>query len=173
MARTHVEIRTDDGICPASVFRASGSAGAVAGVIFYMDGAGIRPVLFEMAQRLANEGFLVFLPDLFDRAGPYEPVDVKTLFSDPEKRAGHASISPASSLRELPVSAARVDHGVNIGLLQEPLQEGSVELRRSQCRAVTGRGRSPPFVPHLPVSVVVREDFFERARSPWRRGEVG
>ena len=90
MARTPVEIRTDDGICPASVFRASGSAGPWPGVIFYMDGPGIRPVLFEMAQRLANEGFLVLLPDLFYRAGPYEPVDAKTLFSDPEKRAAHA-----------------------------------------------------------------------------------
>jgi len=90
MARTQVEIRTDDGICPASVFRAPGSAGPLPGVIVYMDGAGIRPVLFEMAQRLANEGFLVLLPDLFYRAGPYEPVDAKTLFSDPVKRAAHA-----------------------------------------------------------------------------------
>ncbi len=90
MARTAVEIRTDDGICPASVFRASGSSGPGPGVIFYMDGAGIRPVLFEMAQRLADEGVLVLLPDLFYRAGPYEPVDAKTLFSDPAKRAAHA-----------------------------------------------------------------------------------
>ncbi len=90
MARTHVEIMTDDGICTASVFRASASTGPWPGVIFCMDGAGIRPVLFEMAQRLADEGFLVLLPDLFYRAGPYEPVDAKTLFSDPEKRAGHA-----------------------------------------------------------------------------------
>src|SRR5262249_21912868 len=44
----------------------------------------------EMAQRLANEGFLVLLPDLFYRAGPYGPVDPKALFSDPEKRAAHA-----------------------------------------------------------------------------------
>jgi hypothetical protein len=34
-------------------------------VIFYMNGPGIRRVLFETAQRLANEGFLVPLPDLF------------------------------------------------------------------------------------------------------------
>jgi carboxymethylenebutenolidase len=90
MARTPVELRTDDGICPASLFRPSGGAGRWPGVIVYMDGTGIRPVLFEMAQRLANEGFLVLLPDLFYRAGPYAPVDAKTLFSDPAKRAGHA-----------------------------------------------------------------------------------
>jgi carboxymethylenebutenolidase len=90
MARTPVEIKTDDGICPASVFRPSASAGPWPGVIFYMDGTGIRPVLFEMAQRLADEGFLVLLPDLFYRAGPYDPVDVKTLLADPDKRAAHA-----------------------------------------------------------------------------------
>lgn len=90
MARTSVEIRTDDGICPASVFRASGTAAPWPGVIVYMDGPGIRPVLFDMAQRLANEGFLVLLPDLFYRAGPYEAVDARTLFSDPQKRAAHA-----------------------------------------------------------------------------------
>jgi carboxymethylenebutenolidase len=90
MSRTPVEIRTDDGVCPASVFRPSSGAGPWPGAIFYMDGPGIRPVLFEMAQRLADEGFLVLLPDLFYRAGPYEPVDAKTLFTDPAKRAAHA-----------------------------------------------------------------------------------
>jgi carboxymethylenebutenolidase len=90
MVRTHVEIGTEDGICPASVFRPSGKAGPWPGVIVFMDGAGIRPVLFEMAQRLADEGFLVLLPDLFYRGGAYEPVDVKTLFSDPAKRAAHS-----------------------------------------------------------------------------------
>lgn len=87
--RTDVEIRTDDGVCPASVFRPASGAGPWPGVIIYMDGAGIRPVMSEMAQRLANEGFLVLLPDLFYRAGPYEPIDAKALFSDPEKRAAH------------------------------------------------------------------------------------
>lgn len=90
MARTHVEIRTDDGLCPASLFRPSAMAGPWPGVIFYMDGPGIRPVLFDMAQRLADEGFLVLLPDLFYRAGPYAPVDARALFSDPQKRAAHA-----------------------------------------------------------------------------------
>jgi carboxymethylenebutenolidase len=90
MARTAIEIRTDDGLCPASVFRPSSGAGPWPGVIIYMDGPGIRPTLFENAQRLADEGFLVLLPDLFYRAGPYEPVDAMNLFSDPAKRAAHA-----------------------------------------------------------------------------------
>jgi len=49
-----------------------------------MDGIGIRPALFQMAERLADAGYHVLLPD---RAGPYEPMDAKTIFSDPAKRA--------------------------------------------------------------------------------------
>ncbi len=52
-----------------------------------MDGIGIRPALFQMAERLADAGYHVLLPDLFYRSGPYEPMDAKTIFSDPAKRA--------------------------------------------------------------------------------------
>src|SRR5580700_7858122 len=83
---TRVEIRTADGICPAHTFRPKGGEPHPA-VLFYMDGIGIRPALFRMAERLANAGYYVLLPDLFYRAGPYEPMDAKTVFSDPEKRS--------------------------------------------------------------------------------------
>lgn len=96
MSRTAVEIKTADGTCPASLFRPAGR-GPWPGVIFYMDGPGIRPVLFEMGERLAAAGYLVLLPDLFYRAGPYAPVDVKTLFSDPEKRAAHGKFFASTS----------------------------------------------------------------------------
>jgi carboxymethylenebutenolidase len=98
MSRTAVEIRTPDGVCPASLFRPDGNASnAWPGVIFYMDGPGIRPVLFEMGERLAAAGYLVLLPDLFYRAGPYAPIDVKTLFSDPDKRAAHGRLFTSTS----------------------------------------------------------------------------
>jgi carboxymethylenebutenolidase len=48
-------------------------------VIFYMDGLGIRPSLLEMGQRLADGGYLVLLPDLYYRFGPYTPLDPKAL----------------------------------------------------------------------------------------------
>jgi carboxymethylenebutenolidase len=96
MSRTTVDIRTADGVCPASLFKPAGN-GPWPGVIFYMDGPGIRPVLFEMGERLASSGYLVLLPDLFYRAGPYDPVDVKTLFSDPEKRAAHGRLFGSTS----------------------------------------------------------------------------
>ena len=81
-----IEIDTDDGTCPAYVFDPAG-AEARPSVLFYMDGIGIRPALFEMGERIARAGYHVLLPDLYYRSGPYEPMDAKTVFSDPAKRA--------------------------------------------------------------------------------------
>lgn len=78
-----VEIKTADGACPAWVF---GDAKDPA-VLFFMDGVGIRPAMFQMGERLAKAGYRVLLPDLFWRVGPYEPMNAKTVFTDPAERA--------------------------------------------------------------------------------------
>jgi carboxymethylenebutenolidase len=87
MPRVDVTITTRDGSCPASVFTPASGAGPWPGIIFYMDAPGIRPVMWDMGQRLADDGYLVLLPDLFYRWGPYEPVVPAEAFGDPEKRA--------------------------------------------------------------------------------------
>ena len=51
----------------------------------WMASASVRPCS-EIGERLAKNGYFVLLPDLFYRSGPYEPMDAKTVFSDPEKR---------------------------------------------------------------------------------------
>lgn len=63
-----------------------------------MDGIGIRPAMLDVGERLATHGYFVLLPDLFYRAGPYEPMNARTIFSDPaqikvlrEKFFAHAS----------------------------------------------------------------------------------
>jgi carboxymethylenebutenolidase len=94
--REVITIRTADGDCPASVFTPTGQ-GPWPAIIFFMDGLGIRPGLFAMAQRLADTGYVVLLPDMFYRAGPYEPMDPKAVFAVGSIRSalGHlfASIS--------------------------------------------------------------------------------
>ncbi len=62
-----------------------------------MDGPGIRPQLFEMGERLASAGYIVLLPDLFYRAGPYAPVNPAEMFADPEKRAAHGKFFTSTS----------------------------------------------------------------------------
>ncbi|WP_224366797.1 dienelactone hydrolase family protein [Hyalangium versicolor] len=82
---TRIELPTRDGKCPSYIFRPSG-AGPWPAVLVFMDGAGIRPAILEIGERLATHGYFVLLPDLFYRSGPYEPMDAKAIFSDPEKR---------------------------------------------------------------------------------------
>src|SRR2546427_5157472 len=80
-----ITINTRDGACPAYVYRPDGN-GLWPAVLVFMDGLGIRPAMLEIGERLATHGYFVLLPDLFYRAGPYEPMDAKTVFTDPEKR---------------------------------------------------------------------------------------
>lgn len=83
MTKRDIEIRTGDGLAKAGLF---GEAKGGAGVILYMDVFGPRRVLDEMATRLAGEGYLVLVPDLFYRFGAYGPYDAKTAFGDDRKR---------------------------------------------------------------------------------------
>jgi len=87
MPRLEVTIETNDGTCPASIFTPAGGSGPWPGVIFFMDGLGIRPVLWEMGQRLADAGYTVLLPDAYYRFGAYPPMDASAVFADPDKRA--------------------------------------------------------------------------------------
>jgi carboxymethylenebutenolidase len=86
MPRIDVAINTRDEVCPASVFTPEAEAGSWPAVIFFMDGLGIRPVMWEMGQRLADGGYLVLLPDLYYRIGPYAPKIPAQLLADPKQR---------------------------------------------------------------------------------------
>ena len=86
MPESKVTLQTRDGACPAYVFRPDSGAGPWPGVLVFMDGIGIRPAMLEVGARIAARGYFVLLPDLFWRAGPYEPMDAKRVFVDPELR---------------------------------------------------------------------------------------
>jgi carboxymethylenebutenolidase len=81
-----VEITTADGICPSYVFRPAAGSGPWPAVLVFMDGVGIRPAMLDLGVRLSKSGYFVLLPDLFYRSGPYEAMDARTVFSDPEQR---------------------------------------------------------------------------------------
>jgi carboxymethylenebutenolidase len=86
MSRNSVTIKTRDGVAPASVFQPDNGKGPWPAVLVYQDGRGIRPALFELAERIASGGYVVLLPDLFYRAGPYEAPDGRTFSQDAELR---------------------------------------------------------------------------------------
>ncbi len=86
VSMTKIDIAMRDGACRSWVFRPTAQAGPWRAVLLYMDGIGIRPALLEIGERIAAQGYLVLVPDLYWRAGPYEPMDAKRVFSDPEQR---------------------------------------------------------------------------------------
>lgn len=79
MPQEQATITTRDGDCPAHLFMPGDGPGGPA-IIFYMDAGGIRPAVLGMAGRLADAGYVVLLPDLFYRYGPYGPFDPTEVF---------------------------------------------------------------------------------------------
>jgi carboxymethylenebutenolidase len=80
-----VSIPTADGVCDASLHTPGGS-GPWPAVIMFPDAGGVRPTFHAMAQRLADLGYAVLLPNVFYRLGDVEPFDMKTVFADPDER---------------------------------------------------------------------------------------
>ena len=85
MPQTEVKIPTPDGEARAFTFTPGGE-GPWPAVIFFMDAPAIRPALFQMCERLASSGYFVLLPDMFWRAGPYPPIDIKAVMKSEEAR---------------------------------------------------------------------------------------
>ena len=82
--RRDLQIKTSDGTAKAALFHPDGAATgkALRGVILYMDAMGPRDALYSMAQRLADAGYVVLLPDLFYRSGEYGPFDGSSFAND-------------------------------------------------------------------------------------------
>ena len=85
MPRIEVEVPTSDGVAGATLHVPNGT-GPWPGVLMYPDAGSTREVIREMADRLADLGYVVLQPDIYYRAGEYEPITVATVFTDPEQR---------------------------------------------------------------------------------------
>ena len=72
MAKLDVTIPTADGTCGATLHVPDGANPAPA-VIMYPDAGGARDTFREMGDRLAAEGFVVLVPDVYYRVGPVPP----------------------------------------------------------------------------------------------------
>ncbi len=70
MIEREVDIRTADGEMKTFVFHPE-HGGPHPVVLYLMDAPSIRPVLKDMASRLATAGYYVLLPYLFYRGGPF------------------------------------------------------------------------------------------------------
>ncbi|WAJ33443.1 dienelactone hydrolase family protein [Arthrobacter sp. FX8] len=64
-----IHIPAAEGTAEALVARPSTGTGPFPGVILYMDAFGLRPRIQEMAQRIADWGYVVLAPNVFYRDG--------------------------------------------------------------------------------------------------------
>ncbi|GAA2844990.1 dienelactone hydrolase family protein [Paenarthrobacter ilicis] len=89
----YISIPAADGTAEAFVARPSSGAGTSPGVIFYMDAFGIRPRIEDMAQRIADWGYVVLVPNVFYREGSISSLAPAADMSTPEGReaAGKAA----------------------------------------------------------------------------------
>jgi carboxymethylenebutenolidase len=93
MQTTTVQVPTADGTAEAYLVRPDGD-GPFPGVLMFMDAFGLRPRLAEMAERIAERGYAVLVPNLFYRSASGPLVTAEEL-TDPEKRgAAFARLVP-------------------------------------------------------------------------------
>lgn len=78
-----VELATGDGASDAYLTRPADQS--YPGVLFIMDAFGLRPTIYEIADRIAADGYVVLAPNVFYRAGRSPVVPLPDL-SDPEQR---------------------------------------------------------------------------------------
>lgn len=83
MTQRNVKIETSDGTCPAVLCVPDGE-GPWPAVILFADAGGMRDTMREMGDRLSALGYVALVPDFYYRNGPYEPVDMRTAFQNPE-----------------------------------------------------------------------------------------
>jgi carboxymethylenebutenolidase len=88
-----LQIPTADG--QADAFAAfPGHGGRHPGVLLYMNGFGVRPILREMARELAEHGYYVLVPNIFYRDGLAPVIDLPDYIGDEARPAVIAQLMP-------------------------------------------------------------------------------
>ena len=83
MSSETIDIRTPDGVADAYLARPDDESRP--GVLFIMDAYGLRPQIEQMADRIAERGYVVLAPNVFYRAGRSPVVSLEGI-GDPDRR---------------------------------------------------------------------------------------
>jgi carboxymethylenebutenolidase len=107
-----VEIKTPDGTADAALYYPEGK-GAWPAVVVWPDVVSLRPVFRDMGRRLAAEGYVVLVPNLYYRAKKAPVVEGSFNFAVPEDRAKltplRATVTPEGTDRDAVAYIAFLD----------------------------------------------------------------
>ncbi|UTP38683.1 dienelactone hydrolase family protein [Phenylobacterium sp. LH3H17] len=107
-----VEIKTADGLADAALYYPEGK-GSWPAVLVWPDVVSLRPAFREMARRLATEGYVVLVPNLYYRVKRAPVVEGSFNFANPEDRAKltpmRASVTPEGTDRDAVAYLAFLD----------------------------------------------------------------
>ena len=107
-----VEIKTADGVADAALFAPEGK-GKWPAVLLWPDVMSLRPVFRDMARRLAAEGYVVLVPNLYYRVKKAPVIDGPFDFSKPDDRAKltplRATVTPEGTDRDAAAYVAFLD----------------------------------------------------------------
>lgn len=106
MTDQRIDLESPDGVLDVHLFTPDAGSGLWPAVVLYMDAFGIRPQLAGMARRLASNGYVVAVPNLYYRTpfAPFEPTVVTTEGPERERFKGmiasisHAMVMPDTAL---------------------------------------------------------------------------
>src|ERR1700712_313722 len=82
MTETKVDVKTAGGTAEAFLFTPASGSGPWPGVVYLTDIMGIRPAYHKMAQRLADQGYVVLLPNIFYRGTKLPVLDFVPAMGD-------------------------------------------------------------------------------------------
>jgi carboxymethylenebutenolidase len=112
VVETDVEISTPDGVADAALYHPEGK-GPWPAVLIWPDVVSLRPAFREMGRRLAGEGYVVLVPNLYYRVRKAPVVDGAFNFANPEDRAKlapmRASVTPEGTDRDAVAYLAFLD----------------------------------------------------------------
>lgn len=107
-----VEIKTPDGVADAALYYPEGK-GSWPAVLIWPDVVSLRPVFREMGKRLAAEGYVVLVPNLYYRVKRAPVVEGGFNFANPDDRAKltplRASVTPEGTDRDAAAYIAFLD----------------------------------------------------------------
>jgi carboxymethylenebutenolidase len=119
-----IDVPTPDGVADCYLTQPAGD-GAHPGVLFMIDAIGLRPRIEEMADRIAEQGYVVLAPNVFYRAGRAPLWETPDL-NDPESR-GRFFQTLGPLMGTLTPAAVAADGGAYLNRLGE-LAQGAVGI---------------------------------------------